>query len=113
MVRDFYVLALASIRAVLPDLPILLHDSFHGDMWAMMLKYFPNDNVYMDTHLYHGFNPSDIGASHLCANPTIPSKTVPPPLFYSTLPPNTPPQPPTRTRRTSLRCTCTSACRAP
>lgn len=62
MVRDFYVLAIASIRAVLPDLPILLHDSFHGDMWAMMLKYFPYDNVYMDTHLYHGFNPSDIGA---------------------------------------------------
>lgn len=62
MVRDFYVLAISSVRAVLPTLPILLHDSFHGDMWAMMLKYFPFDNVYMDTHLYHGFNPSDIAS---------------------------------------------------
>jgi hypothetical protein len=62
MVRDFYILAISSIRTVLPQLPILLHDSFHGDMWAMMLKYFPFDNVFMDTHIYHGFNPSDIGA---------------------------------------------------
>lgn len=63
MVRDFYVLAISSIRAVLPQLPILLHDSFHGDMWAMMLKYFPFDNVFMDTHIYHGFNPSDIASN--------------------------------------------------
>lgn len=62
MVRDFYILAISSVRAVLPQLPILLHDSFHGDMWAMMLKYFPFDNVFMDTHLYHGFNPSDIAS---------------------------------------------------
>lgn len=62
MVRDFYILAISSVRAVLPDMPILLHDSFHGDMWAMMLKYFPFDNVYMDTHIYHGFNPSDIAS---------------------------------------------------
>lgn len=62
MVRDFYILAISSVRAVLPQLPILLHDSFHGDMWAMMLKYFPFDNVYMDTHLYHAFNPSDIAS---------------------------------------------------
>lgn len=63
MVRDFYILAIGAIRGVLPEFPILLHDSFHGDMWASLLKYFPYDNIFMDTHIYHGFNPSDIGKS--------------------------------------------------
>jgi hypothetical protein len=28
-----------------------------------LLKYFPFDNVFMDTHLYHGFNVADVGES--------------------------------------------------
>lgn len=35
MVRDFYIMAIGAIRSVLPDMPILLHDSFHGDEWKV------------------------------------------------------------------------------
>jgi hypothetical protein len=35
MVRDFYILAISAIRSVLPDMPVLLHDSFHGDEWKV------------------------------------------------------------------------------
>jgi hypothetical protein len=62
MVRDFYLLAIGAVRSVLPDMSILLHDSFHGDMWTALLKWFPYDNIYMDTHLYHGFNTADVAS---------------------------------------------------
>ena len=54
MVRDFYILAIGAVRKILPEQSILLHDSFRGDLWPQLLKYFPYGNIYMDTHLYHG-----------------------------------------------------------
>jgi hypothetical protein len=47
MVRDFYVMGVGAVRSVLPTMPILLHDSFHGDLWHSLLKYFPYDDIFM------------------------------------------------------------------
>lgn len=62
MVRDFYVMGVGAVRSVLSTMPILLHDSFHGDLWHSLLKYFPYDDIFMDTHLYHGFNVADVAS---------------------------------------------------
>eukprot|EP00158_Paraphelidium_tribonemae_P000480 Partr_v1_DN22528_c0_g1_i2_m28228 putative Glucan 1,3-beta-glucosidase len=58
-VRDFYVSAIEAVRLVRPHLPVFIHDSFRGNAWPTLLKDFPYPDVFMDSHLYHGFNPSD------------------------------------------------------
>ncbi|CAM9592783.1 unnamed protein product, partial [Scytosiphon promiscuus] len=61
-VRDFYVSGITAVRLVRPLMPIIIHDSFRGPMWATLLKDFPYKNVVMDTHIYHGFNPADLSS---------------------------------------------------
>ncbi|CAM9879634.1 unnamed protein product [Chrysoparadoxa australica] len=58
-VRDFYVASIEAVRLVRPSLPIIIHDSFRGPQWGTLLRDFTYPNIYMDTHVYHGFNPSD------------------------------------------------------
>ena len=46
-VRDFYVTGIEAVRLVRPAMPIIIHDSFRGPMWATLLKNFPYKNVVM------------------------------------------------------------------
>lgn len=67
-VRDFYVTGIEAVRLVRPLMPIILHDSFRGPMWATLLKDFPYKNVIMDTHIYHGFNRADAASDDAVAD---------------------------------------------
>lgn len=46
-VRDFYETSIEAVRLVRPLMPIIIHDSFRGPMWATMLKDFPYKNIVM------------------------------------------------------------------
>jgi hypothetical protein len=61
-VRDFYYDAISRVRAVRPNMPVMLHDSFRPYRWGTMMKNWPFDNLYMDNHAYHGFNIADIAS---------------------------------------------------
>ncbi|CAM9169230.1 unnamed protein product [Discosporangium mesarthrocarpum] len=61
-VREFYALSIEAIRMIRPLLPVILHDSFRGPMWPTLLKDFPYHHIYMDTHIYHGFNKADVAS---------------------------------------------------
>eukprot|EP00823_Brevimastigomonas_motovehiculus_P004881 TRINITY_DN3344_c0_g1_i1.p1 TRINITY_DN3344_c0_g1~~TRINITY_DN3344_c0_g1_i1.p1 ORF type:complete len:664 (-),score=132.58 TRINITY_DN3344_c0_g1_i1:120-2111(-) len=65
VVRDFYVETIRQIRAVNSTLSIFISDAFRHDEWNWLLTStdFDWSNIYMDTHLYHAFNPSDIASS--------------------------------------------------
>lgn len=45
--RDFYVTGIEAVRLVRPLMPIIVHDSFRGPMWATLLKDFPYENIVM------------------------------------------------------------------
>lgn len=45
--RDFYVTSIEAVRLVRPTMPIIVHDSFRGPMWATLLKNFPFENIVM------------------------------------------------------------------
>jgi len=63
IVRDFYVDAITAVRAV-NDLPLFIHDAFRHSEWDWLLGNWPYENIFMDTHLYHAFNPDDIASSN-------------------------------------------------
>uniref|UniRef100_A0A7S2XF99 glucan 1,3-beta-glucosidase n=1 Tax=Lotharella oceanica TaxID=641309 RepID=A0A7S2XF99_9EUKA len=66
VVRDFYVDAVTEIRKINNTLPILVCDAFRHDEWHWLLRRrgFSFENIYMDTHLYHAFNPSDVASDN-------------------------------------------------
>mmetsp|Transcript_27257 Transcript_27257/g.43854 ORF Transcript_27257/g.43854 Transcript_27257/m.43854 type:complete len:639 (+) Transcript_27257:213-2129(+) len=66
IVRDFYVKAIPMVRQINGTLPILVCDAFRHEEWHWLLrrKGFDFRNVYMDTHLYHAFNPSDVASDN-------------------------------------------------
>eukprot|EP01006_Ploeotia_vitrea_P041786 TRINITY_DN66573_c8_g1_i1.p1 TRINITY_DN66573_c8_g1~~TRINITY_DN66573_c8_g1_i1.p1 ORF type:complete len:686 (-),score=109.44 TRINITY_DN66573_c8_g1_i1:32-2089(-) len=81
LVRDFYFRAIYEIRKMTTNmedkagmdwtyktLPLVMHDSFRQFIWHDLLKHYPLQNVYMDTHLYHSFNIADVASdTHACA----------------------------------------------
>ncbi|CAB1102552.1 GH5 [Ectocarpus sp. CCAP 1310/34] len=46
-VRDFYVTSITAVRLVRPLMPIIIHDSFRGPMWATLMKNFPYKDIVM------------------------------------------------------------------
>jgi len=69
IVRDFYRKAIVALRKAEPEgrnFPIVIHDAFRHAEWDWLLADWPFENVVMDTHIYHAFNPDDIASS----NPT-------------------------------------------
>jgi len=65
VVRDFYVRTIIEIRKI-STIALVIHDAFRHEEWDWLLTNWPFQNVYMDTHIYHAFNPDDIASS----NPT-------------------------------------------
>lgn len=63
-VRNFYFEAIARVREIRPSMPIIIHDSFRPHRWGTLLKNWPFEDVYMDTHMYHGFNIADIASDN-------------------------------------------------
>jgi hypothetical protein len=64
IVRDFYYRTIQEIRATVSQtLPIIIHDAFRHEEWDWLLMNWPFQYVYMDTHIYHAFNPDDIASS--------------------------------------------------
>src|SRR3546814_847059 len=61
-VWQFYHEGIIAVREVLPEMPILLHDSFRPHRWNTLFKNYPFNHTYMDTHAYHSFNAADIAA---------------------------------------------------
>jgi len=64
LVRDFYKKVIPLVREVSPELPIIIHDAFRHTEWAWLTNDWPFENTYMDTHIYHAFNPDDIASSN-------------------------------------------------
>ncbi|GAB5358137.1 hypothetical protein AAMO2058_000433000 [Amorphochlora amoebiformis] len=66
IVRNFYIEAITKIRKINSTLPMLVCDAFRHEEWHWLLRSrgFSFDNVYMDTHLYHAFNPSDVASDN-------------------------------------------------
>lgn len=66
IVRNFYVAAITKVRRINSTLPLLVCDAFRHEEWHWLLrqKGFDFRNVYMDTHLYHAFNPSDVASDN-------------------------------------------------
>lgn len=56
-VRDFYVTGIEAVRLVRPLMPIIIHDSFRGPMWATLLKDFPFKNIVMVGWSFFFFRP--------------------------------------------------------
>jgi hypothetical protein len=54
--------ALEVVRTIRPSIPILLHDSFRGLSWGTLLKDWPYENVFLDTHSYQCFNLQDLAS---------------------------------------------------
>jgi glucan 1,3-beta-glucosidase len=65
IVRDFYRRTIIAIREF-SQIPIIIHDAFRHEEWDWLLMDWPYQNIFMDTHIYHAFNPDDIASS----NPT-------------------------------------------
>jgi len=65
IIRDFYFTSMTEIRKVAPKLPLIISDAFRHNEWAWLLNDFPFDTklTFMDTHIYHAFNPDDIASS--------------------------------------------------
>lgn len=63
-VRDFYLEAIGRARIIAPQLPLMMGDSFRPTRWGTMLKDWPYENIFMDTHIYHGFNQADIASDN-------------------------------------------------
>jgi len=65
IVRDFYVETIKKIRdAGHVSLPLIVSDAFRHDEWAWLTNKWPFENTFMDTHIYHAFNPDDIASSN-------------------------------------------------
>jgi len=64
LVRNWYNHTLSAIRKIMPHLPLIIHDAFRHDEWAWLTNNWPFDHTYMDTHIYHAFNPDDIASSN-------------------------------------------------
>jgi len=62
VVRDFYFKTITAIREF-SEIPIIIHDAFRHEEWDWLLINWPFQNVFMDTHIYHAFNPDDIASS--------------------------------------------------
>jgi len=62
IIRNFYVDAISAIRQV-SKIPLVIHDAFRHSEWEWLLNDFPFQNIFMDTHIYHAFNPDDIASS--------------------------------------------------
>jgi glucan 1,3-beta-glucosidase len=63
IVRDWYRRTIVAIRQV-SEIPIIIHDAFRHEEWDWLLMDWPFQNVFMDTHIYHAFNPDDIASSN-------------------------------------------------
>jgi glucan 1,3-beta-glucosidase len=63
IVRDWYFRTITAIREV-SQIPIIIHDAFRHEEWDWLLLNWPFQNVFMDTHIYHAFNPDDIASSN-------------------------------------------------
>jgi len=63
-VRDWYMKTIDEIRIISPDLPLILHDAFRHSEWVYLTNNWPFHNTFMDTHIYHAFNPDDIASSN-------------------------------------------------
>jgi len=64
LVRDWYMRTIPAINAVNKELPIFLHDAFRHSEWGWLTNSWPFTNTFMDTHIYHAFNPDDIASSN-------------------------------------------------
>jgi len=64
LVRDWYMKTIPEVRKVINDLPIILHDAFRHTEWGWLTNNWPFEKTYMDTHIYHAFNPDDIASSN-------------------------------------------------
>jgi len=62
VIRDFYRTAIVEIRKF-SELPLIIHDAFRHSEWDYLLTDWPYKNIFMDTHIYHAFNPDDIASS--------------------------------------------------
>lgn len=62
LVKAYYYESMYKIRLI-SDIPILLHDSFRGLQWNTLLKNFPFENVYFDTHSYQCFSLGDVASN--------------------------------------------------
>jgi len=62
IVRDFYFRTITAIREF-SEISIIIHDAFRHEEWDWLLINWPFKNVFMDTHIYHAFNPDDIASS--------------------------------------------------
>jgi len=62
LVRDFYFQAISRIREV-SQVAIIVHDAFRHEEWDWLMLNWPFNNTFMDTHIYHAFNPDDIASS--------------------------------------------------
>eukprot|EP01130_Rhizamoeba_saxonica_P000267 TRINITY_DN10243_c0_g1_i1.p1 TRINITY_DN10243_c0_g1~~TRINITY_DN10243_c0_g1_i1.p1 ORF type:complete len:602 (-),score=179.68 TRINITY_DN10243_c0_g1_i1:62-1813(-) len=63
VVRDFYRTTIEAIREI-SDIPIIMSDAFRHTEWVWLLNDWPYENTFLDTHIYHAFNPDDIASSN-------------------------------------------------
>jgi glucan 1,3-beta-glucosidase len=63
IVRDWYWDTITKIRQIDEKIPIVLSDAFRHAEWVWLLNDWPFKYTYLDTHIYHAFNPDDIASS--------------------------------------------------
>jgi len=64
LVRDWYMKTIPKVRETMQNLPIIIHDAFRHSEWGWLTNDWPHEQTYMDTHIYHAFNPDDIASSN-------------------------------------------------
>ena len=62
LIKNYYYDTMYKIRNI-SNIPILLHDSFRGLQWNTLLKDFPFEHVYFDTHSYQCFSLGDVASN--------------------------------------------------
>jgi len=63
ILRDWYVKTIIAIREV-SSISLIISDAFRHEEWDWLLTNWPFQNVFLDTHIYHAFNPDDIASSN-------------------------------------------------
>ena len=61
LVKKYYIDAITEIRKH-TNMTLFIHDSFRGVQWNTLLKDWPFENVYMDTHSYQCFGLSNVAS---------------------------------------------------
>ena len=63
LIKKYYIDAITEIRKH-TNITLFIHDSFRGIQWNTLLKDWPFENVYMDTHSYQCFGLSNVASDN-------------------------------------------------